>query len=98
MRNLVLLVIVVLIILGSVMCSTLHHTTAAASGEPTFSGSASCRSCHTSIFDSSHLTAHYFTSRPASQQFIKGSFEEGRNEFKYNQWMSVLLVKRDTSF
>jgi hypothetical protein len=95
MRHLVLLVIVALIILGSVMCSTLHHVPEAA---PAFAGSASCQSCHQSIFDSSHHTAHYFTSRPASDTFIKGSFAEGKNEFVYNQWMSVVLEKRDTTF
>jgi hypothetical protein len=77
------------------MCSTLHHPVAE---KPAFAGSASCQSCHREIFDSSHHTAHYFTSRPASQEFIKGSFEEGKNEFKYNQWMSVLLERKDTSF
>jgi hypothetical protein len=96
MRNLVFLVILFLIILGTIMCSSLQHTVA--STEPAFAGSVSCQSCHRNIFDSSRHTAHYLTSRPAAEQFIKGSFEPGKNRFVYNQWMEVVLEKKDSTF
>ncbi|SFF00655.1 Cytochrome c554 and c-prime [Chitinophaga sp. CF118] len=99
MRVLVFLIIVVIIIVGSVMCSSLNNSTSGKIAEnPAFAGSTSCQSCHKNIFDSSRHTAHYFTSRPASEAFIKGSFEPGKNEFIYNKWMEVLLEKRKDGF
>jgi hypothetical protein len=96
MRYFVFLVIVTFIILGSVVCVSLSPAPLAQ--EPGFIGSAACASCHRAIFDSSHHTAHYFTSRPASDTFIKGSFDEGKNVFVYNPWMSVLMEQREDGY
>ena len=46
-----------------------------------FAGSESCAGCHKDIYNSHIHTAHYLTTRPALQQYIKGSFETGKNEF-----------------
>jgi Cytochrome c554 and c-prime len=67
--------------------------------EKKFAGSASCAGCHKDIYESHIKTAHYLDSRPASKEFIKGSFSTGKNRFVYNKWMEVLLEKKkDTYF
>jgi len=63
-----------------------------------FSGSASCVNCHKSIYESHIKTAHYLDSRTATKEFIKGSFEEGKNKFIYNKWMEVILEQKKDSF
>src|SRR5450631_730151 len=49
-----------------------------------FAGSESCAHCHKKIFDSHIHTAHYLSTRPASEKYIKGSFHAGRNSFAYD--------------
>lgn len=63
-----------------------------------YAGSAACITCHKSIYDSFIGTAHYMTSRAAAEKFIKGSFEEGKNRFAYNQFIEVRMEKRDSVF
>jgi len=58
----------------------------------------SCRSCHLAITDSFILTAHYFDSRPADSSSIKGSFEQGKNRYRYNQFMEVVMIRKDNRF
>lgn len=58
-----------------------------------FTNPSSCRPCHQAITDSFIRTAHYFDSRPADSNSIKGSFEEGKNKYVYNQFMEVVMVK-----
>lgn len=64
----------------------------------TFAGSSACANCHKNIYDTHLHTAHYLTSRPASRNFIKGSFEAGKNTFSYNARSVVSLEERDSSF
>src|SRR3954470_7423653 len=59
---------------------------------------STCRKCHQAITDSFIHTAHYFDSRPADSNSIKGSFEEGKNRYSYNQFMEVAMVKADGKF
>src|SRR4051794_20374121 len=49
-----------------------------------FAGSATCANCHKNIYDKHLHTAHYLTSRVASRDYIKGSFEAGKNTFSYD--------------
>jgi hypothetical protein len=63
-----------------------------------FAGSASCAGCHKDIYESHIKTAHYLDSRPASKEFIKGSFAPGKNKFIYNQWMEVRLEKKNNTY
>ncbi|MES1218018.1 MAG: multiheme c-type cytochrome, partial [Bacteroidota bacterium] len=91
-----------LVYFGNMFCYT--GTTTAIRNKNTdslskkFAGTDACKSCHKAIFDSFTNTAHYFTSRPASETSIKGSFEPGKNIFRYNKWMEVVLQKKDNRF
>ena len=63
-----------------------------------FAGSAACANCHKDIYNANIHTAHYLTSRPAAQQYIKGNFEKGKNAFVFNDSVIVAMEKRDTAF
>src|ERR1700730_19446678 len=63
-----------------------------------FSGSIVCANCHKNIYESHIHTARFLTTRPASEKYIKGSFEEGKNRFAYGVDMIVLMEKRDSGF
>ena len=67
------------------------------SGEQ-FAGSATCITCHKSIYDTHINTAHYLTSRPASEKYIKGSFEPGKNFYAYNNSVRIAMEKREDGF
>jgi hypothetical protein len=61
-------------------------------------GSAACASCHKDIYATHIHTAHYLDSRPASGEFIKGSFDKKHNRFTYNSKMEVVMEKKGKSF
>ena len=63
-----------------------------------YAGPASCMKCHKAIYDGFAGTAHWLTSRPAAVAFIKGSFEEGRNQFSFNQFINVKMENKDSGF
>ena len=63
-----------------------------------FTNPSSCRPCHQAITDSFIRTAHYFDSRPADSNSIKGSFKEGKNKYVYNQFMEVVMVKEGDQY
>ena len=63
-----------------------------------FAGSATCITCHKEIYNSHKRTAHFLTSRPATAQYLKGSFEAGKNTFDYGKGKMVVMEKRDSSF
>lgn len=97
-QNVVILVISIVVYLGNVMSTTLNHRPLQEKSpgqEKEFAGSASCAACHNDIYKSHTQTAHYFDSRPAMAEFIKGSFAEGMNKYVYNKWMYVTLEKKD---
>lgn len=94
-------------ILAITYCSNVMFTTLSApikrrdfksTEEKKFAGSASCAGCHKDIYESHIKTAHYLDSRPAAKQFIKGSFDDGKNKFVYNKWMEVKLEEKENSF
>src|SRR5579859_2030088 len=61
-----------------------------------FAGSATCINCHKSICEKYGHTAHYLTTRPASEKYIKGSFQTGKNLFRYDSGRVVVMEKRDS--
>ncbi|MEO6229226.1 MAG: cytochrome c3 family protein [Ferruginibacter sp.] len=63
-----------------------------------FAGSATCVTCHKEIYESHIKTAHYLDSRPASKEFIKGSFKKGENKFIYNKGMEVVLQEKENRY
>ena len=63
-----------------------------------FAGSEACVKCHRDIYEKHILTAHYLTTRPASEKYIKGSFDKGQNVFAYDTSMVVKMEKRDSGF
>jgi Cytochrome c554 and c-prime len=94
---------IVLVVTGlcNIMGSTVNPKTIqplTTGEEGGFAGSASCASCHKDIYESHIRTAHYFTSRPASKESIKGSFEAGKNHYIYNKFMEVVLENDNDSF
>jgi hypothetical protein len=65
-----------------------------------FAGSAACANCHKDIYLKHIETAHYRTSQPALEKYIRGSFERGKNIYTYSFTPSVILgmEKRDSGF
>ncbi len=63
-----------------------------------FAGSESCAGCHKNIYEDHIHTAHYLTTRPALEKYIKGSFAAGKNSFAYDSGRIVVMEKRDSGF
>jgi hypothetical protein len=61
-----------------------------------FAGSATCMTCHKNIYEKHLKTAHFLTSAPAFEKYIKGSFEPGKNAFAFNEFVKVVMEKRDS--
>ena len=57
-----------------------------------------CAGCHKDIYDRHLNTAHYLTGQPAQANFIKGSFEKGKNEYSYTPSILLSMQKRDSGF
>jgi hypothetical protein len=88
--------LVVGFILAAIVCSNLFFTKKPDPPGPygtDMVGSKACQSCHADIYKSHIETAHYRDSRPAETKYIKGSFQEGKNVFNYNPFMSVAMLK-----
>lgn len=63
-----------------------------------FVGSAACANCHKNIYDQHLHTAHFLTSKPAEDKYIKGSFEKDKNFFAFNRSVIVAMEKREDGF
>src|ERR1700754_4505014 len=63
-----------------------------------FAGSEACANCHKEIYASHIHTAHYLTTRPATSETIKGSFQPGKNSFTYDSGMVVTMEKTDSGY
>ncbi len=61
-----------------------------------FAGSSTCVSCHKDIYDKHLKTAHYLTSQPAFEKYIKGNFAAGKNSFSFDEHVKVVMEKRDS--
>lgn len=72
--------------------------TVSVSNYTAFAGSASCTSCHKSIYDAHVNTAHFLTSAVADEKNIRGSFDSGKNTFVYNNGAVVAMEKRPGGF
>lgn len=100
--NVVAFFIVSATLTANFLCTFYNHSEAKSTkpdiDKNKFAGSSSCKSCHRSIYETTIHTAHYLTSRPASKQSIKGSFDSGRNVFMYNKFMKVVLESDSAHF
>ncbi len=63
-----------------------------------FAGSETCAACHREIYENHLHTAHYLTTRPPLEKYIKGSFDRGKNTYVYDSSHSVAMEKRDSGF
>ena len=63
-----------------------------------FAGSATCAGCHKDIYTKHLNTAHFLTSRIATEQSILGSFEPGQNLHAFSSNVAVIMEKRDSGF
>jgi len=63
-----------------------------------YAGSASCASCHESIYESHINTAHFHTSEVAAEKNIQGSFDTGKNTFSYPSGGTIAMEKRTDGF
>ena len=63
-----------------------------------FAGSEACAGCHREIYENHLHTAHYLTTRPPLERYIKGSFDHGKNTYVYDSSHSVAMEKRDSGF
>lgn len=63
-----------------------------------YAGPEKCAACHKDIYESHIKTAHYLTGQPATDKFVKGSFEEGSNVFHYTPDLQVRMEKRDSGY
>ena len=63
-----------------------------------FAGSATCANCHKDIYDSHLKTAHHLTSGIASKEYIRGSFETGKNSYAYDDERTVAMEERTDGF
>ncbi len=101
-HNYVTLGILVLVYLGSLLSSGYNRVNSPRKInrfiDTPYAGSASCMSCHKDIYESHIKTAHYLTSRIAERKYIRGSFEAGKNSFRYNKFMNVVLQQKDNGF
>jgi len=89
--KLVVVSAIIIVVIGSNLFFVSSKTVPVSSSSIT--DVSSCRPCHQAITDSFIRTAHYFDSRPADNKSIKGSFQEGKNKYVYNQFMEVVMVK-----
>lgn len=63
-----------------------------------FAGSVTCAGCHKNIYDTHISTAHFHTSEIASEKNIKGSFDPGKNIFRFSTGGVVEMSKREGGF
>ena len=59
----------------------------------TYAGSASCLKCHKNVAQNYLHTAHFLTSRPASETTIHGSFKPDSNTVVFNDSVKVVMEK-----
>ncbi len=63
-----------------------------------FAGSEKCMSCHKEYGEKFIHTAHYLTAKPTVEEYFKGSFVSGQNNFSYNPDLKVLMDKTDSGY
>lgn len=98
-HSIIILLIIVLFVFFFATC--INHTSEQSAiitnhAREQFAGSASCAGCHKDIYDNHINTAHYLTSRLASGQSIKGSFQPPQNSYGYDANTLVAMEKQDS--
>lgn len=63
-----------------------------------FAGSASCAGCHNDVYLNHLKTAHFLTSAEASDVYVKGNFEAGKNQYAFNKSVVVKMEKKDDGY
>jgi hypothetical protein len=91
------LLITVMVLLTNCFRSGKKAVIIAPNGEA-FAGDITCMRCHENIYQSYVHTAHRNSSAPANEQTIKGSFEEGNNEYMYNPYDRIRMEHRDSGY
>lgn len=61
-----------------------------------FMGSASCKQCHKSVYDSYVATSHFNSTQASSIKNIVGSFIAGQNTFAVNPETKIVMEHRDS--
>ncbi len=100
-KHAIITVILLLVVYaGTVICTGFRPAVSVRPGitDSLYAGTDACLSCHRAVHDSFSQTSHFLTSRPAAAQFIKGSFDSGHNDFRYNPFMDVKLEKKENGF
>lgn len=59
-------------------------------------GSASCKQCHKSIYDSYVTTTHFTSTQTSSDKSILGNFAPGQNTFVFNTEKKIEMEHRDS--
>lgn len=63
-----------------------------------FAGYTACAGCHKEVYDQHLKSGHFKSSQWSAADNIRGSFEEGSNEYIYTRHAGIQMQKRDTSF
>jgi len=61
----------------------------------TYAGPETCKNCHKNIYDDYIQTAHYNTSKPATEQSVKGPFNSDSSVYFYTYSDKVVMEKRN---
>ena len=64
----------------------------------TYAGSQSCRKCHQQIYDSFVQTAHFNTTSNKLPAVVQASFADGKNIFRFNDSVAVVMEKIDGKY
>lgn len=62
-----------------------------------FAGAQACAACHKDIYDTHIHTAHFHTSEQSNDKNVKGSFDEGKNLFLFNEREFIAMEKHNDS-
>src|SRR5688572_19285784 len=63
-----------------------------------YAGATTCVQCHKEISDSFRETAHSLATAPASHKYFLGTFENGKNTFRFDSARKVVVEKRGSAF
>ena len=59
-----------------------------------YAGAEACQSCHKNIYDSFLHTAHFNTSRAATEESVKGTFNTDSSFYSYSLYNRVFMEKK----
>ncbi len=63
-----------------------------------FAGASTCANCHKDVYEKHLHSAHYLSSQPAFEKYIKGSFEPSQNAFAFSPDIVVKMEKRKDGY